>query len=270
MKRSGQLPYRWRPLGTRDVKVPSVGQIIAWDHQAWRVVAVNLLPEIDWTDRQRREAETWADNPAALDQHLPRAVIVRPVHITADDPRSRDHDVHLVRHGWSGFDVYPDEHYPVCAQCAEPLPCRDEMARRTAEQESAQADRYMMPGVCPACNEPITSRQKALISFEENLEIPGGPPLTFHRRRACLGAAISYEKRWAAADHGNRRTTLSCPGSACRHTDGIECTEDPRCPGHELPHARATACHPAYGDSCQRCSDGIKARNAAGDWTVWA
>jgi hypothetical protein len=144
------------------------------------------------------------------------------------------------------------------------------MARRTAEAEAKHADRYMMPGVCPACNEPITSRQKAIVTFDENIEIPGGPPVTFHRRRGCLGGAIGYEKRWAKADPATRRTALSCPGDICRHTDGTECSEGPLCPGDAVPHRSVTVCHPSYSGSCQRCADGIRARNAAGDWTVWA
>ena len=75
---------------------------------------------------------------------------------------------------WDWY-VYPDlEHYPVCACRSEPMPCRAEEARRTAEAAVQAMDRFEVANVCPACREPVTGRQKAL-TFSENLEVPGGP-----------------------------------------------------------------------------------------------
>lgn len=269
MKVPVEPPYRWYPVGTQSVPLPSLGQLIAWRHSVWRVVEINPVPEVDWTDAEGKRMAAYL--PQFRTQYAPYHVIVRPVAITGDDPRARDRDVHLRRTagGSRAFDVYPNEHYPVCSQCQEPVPCREEMARKGAEDGMRKMNRYAMSGVCPACEEPITSRQRALITFDENLELPGGPPVTYHLRQGCKGAAINYEKRWAAADPDHRRTTLSCPGKVCRHTDGIECSEDPMCPGHKLPHGSVTACNPAYGGGCERCADGVKLRNMAGDWTVW-
>lgn len=97
-----------------------------------------------------------------------------------------------------------------------------------------------------ACAEPVTARQKCL-SFSENLEVPGGPPVTFHLRSRCNYSAVKYEQRWVAADPNRRRPTLSCPGHVTNHNDGTyDCTQLGDCPG---PQAR----HPSYR-MC-RCPD---------------
>jgi hypothetical protein len=262
------LPYRWYPLGTRNETRPSVGQIIAWRHAAWRVIESGPVPEVDWSDNDRKRLTHL--RPEFVSRNIPWTIIVRPVRITADDPRSRDHDVHLglPARSFTGIDAYPNEHYPVCSICGEPLPCREEMAREEAEKETRRADRYSMPGVCPACEEPVTARQKT-VNFEENLRVPAGPPVTFHRRGQCVGSAVRYEQEWAAADPDRRTTRLSCSGHIHHHLDGPECSQDPVCPGAKVPHRSAAWCHARSG-ACARCKDAIAAKNAAEDWTVWA
>ena len=261
------LPYRWHPLGTRSETRPRTGQIVAWRHGAYRVIESEPVPEVDWSDSDRERLTHL--KPEFVSRNIPWRIIMRPVRITSDDPRSRDHDVHLrlAARCFTGIDAYPDDHYPVCSQCAEPVPCRDEMARQEADKATRHAGRYSMPGVCPDCEEPVTGRQKT-ITFDDNLESPGGPPVTFHLRQRCRGAAVAYERRWVAADPERRTAQLSCPGHVHRHLDGTECTQDPACPGHRLPHQQATACY--VGGPCLRCKDAIVAKNAAGDWTVWA
>jgi hypothetical protein len=258
-----ELPYAWRPLGTRRERQPAAGQIIAWRHAAWRVIESGAVPEIDWKNEDRERLSHY--KPEYRLRNQPWRIIIRPVHITADDPRSRDHDVHLslAAASYGGFETYPTGHYPVCSRCSEPVPCREEMAASLSATASAKAARYEISGVCPSCDEPITARQKT-ITFDENMESIAGPPVTFHLRRQCRWDAVKYEQRWAAADPDNRATTLSCPGHVQRHVGVIACSEDPLCPGAKLPHRRATAC-----SSCDRCREAIKAQNAAGDWTVW-
>lgn len=262
-------PYDWRPLGTKDAQLPRVGDLIAWRHEVWRVLEITLAAEVDWSDDERMFMSRIT--PEVRDQYAPKHVIVRPARITGTDVRDRDWDVSLrARPGtFRAWRVYPDEHYPVCAQCHEPMPCREEMGRREGEKAMRQVNRYSTPGVCPACNEPITSRQRLLMSFEDNIEVPGGAPVTFHLRAECRGGAIRYEQRWAAADPGNRHTTLSCPGHLQRHSYGTECSEGPYCPGEKVGHRQVSSCDPAYGGRCERCADDIKARTAAGDWTIW-
>lgn len=266
------LPYRWHPLGTRTERRPAVGALVAWRHRVWRVVGSEPRPEVDWSAEDREflgTTDLGGLTAYGREKHRPWMTVLRPVAVTGDDPRARDYDVHLSvpARNFGGFDVYPDEHYPVCAQCAEPLPCREVMARDNAEAAAKKTARYEMAGVCPACNEPVTTRHKA-ITFDENLEIPGGAPVTYHLRRDCRGGAIGYEQRWAAADPDHRATRLSCSGRLQRHLDGTECSEGPLCPSPDVPHPAMIRCW--SGSMCTRCADAIARRNAAGDWTVWS
>jgi hypothetical protein len=264
-------PYRWRPLGTDNERRPEAGRIVAWRHMAWRVVECAPVPEADWSQKDRETVATY--KPGWRAEYAPWTVVIRPAAITGDDPRGRDSDVHLrVPAGWHyGFDTYPDEHYPVCAQCGEPVPCRETKARELTEAASRKADRYSLPGVCPACQEMITARQKVL-TFGENLYVPFGPEVTFHvGRRDCCHSAAEYEKKWAEMAPG-RITTLSCPGHVWMHADGAECSEGDDCRGLKTEHAHRQSCD----HRCLRCRDArvapedeIAARNARGDWTVW-
>lgn len=237
---------RWYPDKARPtVLPPKVGDLIAWDHSAWRVIDVSPVPLDKWTDDDHR----WVQQikPAHRRAAEPVMVVVRPVAVTGDDPRSRDHDKHLRhRHGATWY-IYPDAHYPVCASCGDPTPCREMSAQRIAEGAMAHMSRYETAGVCPACREPVTSRQKSL-TFSENLEVLGGPPVTFHvGRYGCRYSAAKYETRWVAADPNRRRATLSCLGHVTNHNDGTyDCTQLAECPG-------PVAHHPSYA-TC-RCPD---------------
>jgi hypothetical protein len=216
---------------------PEVGDVVAFDHRAWQVIQIRDLPPEHWTDRDR----FYARSPA----HKPKAVQLRPMRlVNHPDPVkacSEDRHVGSLR-VWDWY-VYPDpEHYPVCACCSEPMPCRAEEARRTAEAAVQKMDRFEVANVCPACREPVTGRQKAL-TFSENLEVPGGPPVTFHLRGKCRYSAAEYEKRWVAADPNRRRHTLSCPGRLTNHNDGTyDCTELGDCPGPSPRHVSYTMC----------------------------
>lgn len=264
-------PYRWWPLGTKGERKPAVGRIVAWRHMAWRVVESGPVPEVDWTQEDRDRLTGY--KPAYRAKYEPWRIVMRPVTVTGDDPRDRDYDVHL-RLGasyYAGFDTYPDEHYPVCAACGEPVPCREAKASEITEAASKKADRYSIPGVCPNCQEMITARQKA-VTFDENLHVPFGPPVTFHAgRRECRYYAADYEEKWAQQAPG-RVTTLSCPGDIWRHVDGPECTEGDDCRGLAARHRHRQSCD----HRCLRCKDAraagqdeVAARNARGDWTVW-
>lgn len=244
------LPYQWYPRGTQRLyyEAPEPGSLIALAHAVWRVIEVNDIPAEQWTEEQGEAVSTRGAH------YRPYVIVIRPANVTSGDPRDRDHDIHLQACG-ATWDVYPDEHYPVCASCAEPLPCREQMAAQVAEKSAKWMDRFSVAGVCPACQEPITSRQKSL-TFSENLEIPGGPPVTYHAGRAgCRYSAMAYEKRWVAADPNRRRTTLSCAGHVINHNDGTyECSELVECRG---PRAH----HPSYS-KC-RCPD-CRARGSFG------
>lgn len=249
------LPYRWHPVGAKDKKRPEVGDLVAHDHRVWRVMSVRLRAEVDWSDEDRTRV-SWYVEPYRS-QHLPAAMILRPIEVTSDDPRSRDHDKAYRLGGaasWYSWPVFPNEHYPVCAQCHEPVPCRDQMAETLSHKASERMSRYEMAGVCPSCGEVVTRRQQSL-TWPDNAEVPGGPPVTFHMRRQCRGSAHDYEKRWVAMDPNARRAKLSCPGHVTNHNDGTyECSELVMCPGPTAYHQSLSTC---------RCPD-CHARGAFG------
>lgn len=101
------LPYRWHPAGTTSELRLAVGALVAWEHRVWRVVSLEPRPR-----------ELWSDEACELvakggNLYRPQAVVLRPVD-ASDDPKERGRDVHLESRGHF-WDVYKDEHYPVCA-----------------------------------------------------------------------------------------------------------------------------------------------------------
>lgn len=244
------LPYRWHPMGVRhSYSEPiKVGDLIPHAHRVWVVDAINPLPEVDWSDEDRAAVAdvdhyTEEYRPKALAKALPRVMVLRPV----ESPDERSGEEHYLlggrtAHRFAVWDVYPDEHYPICSKCREPLPCREQMAVKVSEQSAERMGWYEIPGVCPACHEIVTDRQKS-VTWPDNVEIPGGPPVTFHTRRKCHYSAVTYEKRWVAADPGRRRARFSCTGHVTNHNDGTyECTELHECPGPHAAHPSYTVC----------------------------
>ncbi len=230
---------RWHPFGTqRDTSLPAVGTLVALDHEVYRVLEIRPKPKDLWTDEDRGRVTLYEG------KREPVNVIVRPAQIKGDDPKLRRHDLHLRAYEGMWWDVYPNEHYPVCAECGEPIPCRELAAIREAEQAAALMARYEVAGMCPACQEPVTQNQGSR-TFEENLYMPGGPPVTFHAsRRQCHGGLVSYEDRWVAADPEHRPRRYRCEGVATVHADTgtYECTAGVGCPGAQASHRALTAC----------------------------
>lgn len=218
------LPYEWMPLGAKriyDTAKLAQGTLVAWEHAVWRVIEVNRQEDTD--------EYAWA-------------VVLRPA-VLGDDPRARDADQHLgARAGTCVWHTYLDGHYPLCATCHEPLPCRDQMAAKIAAASAARFERYTMAGICPACEEVVTSRQRSH-TWPDNAVVPGGPPVTFHLRGKCVGSARNYEDRWYALDPNARRRVMSCAGAITNHNDGTyECSEYPACPGPHAWHASYARC----------------------------
>ena len=217
------LPYRWHASGTQSTyREPLlVGSLIAIEHAVYRVMELRQRPD---------------------NEDRPNIVVVRPAAITSDDPRARDHDRHFSYGARMSFDVYRDEHYPICAKCHEPLPCREQMVERVAEASIKKMGRYELAGVCPDCSEVVTARQKAR-TFSENIEVMFGPPVTFHLRGRCWYGVVEYEKRWVAADPENRKATYSCPGHVTTHSNlTYDCTQLNECPGPQAAHPSYSTC----------------------------
>lgn len=210
--------------------------LIALHHAAWRVIEVRDRPEDLWDDRDRQVV---AFRPRAV----PVSIVLRPWQITSTDVRAHRHNRHKA--AWIGatwWDVYPDEHFPVCATCTEPLPCRHLVTERAVAAEMKKVDRFGTAGVCPSCAEPVSHRQKR-IRFTENLVAPFGPPVTFHLRGQCFNDALRYERRWHDEEPDTRPLTLSCPGTEVRHRDGgHQCSRGDQCPGPQALHDGMTRC----------------------------
>jgi prepilin-type processing-associated H-X9-DG protein len=232
----------WFPLGVRiQWKTPEVGALLALSHEVWRLIEVNPIPEDQWTDDERAQREKWS-----VGDWEPQMIVVRPVGVTGEDPRARDHDKHYrLRKQNYRWDVYPDEHYPVCAQCHEPLPCREQVNQKITTAEILEMGRYEVEGMCPTCQELITTRQKT-VTFAENVMVPLGPPVTFHLRNGCRSGAAKYDRKLVAA-HPTRKPVWFCDGHVENHQNGTySCTALDACPGIQAEHTHYSVC------SCHR------------------
>lgn len=235
------LPYRWHALGTELSMVPNIGELVALEHQVWRVIDIRERAEVDWSEADAQYMA--AVVPVLRSAFRPRVMVVRPITVS-DEKTAHSQDRHYTIAGSRRykFDVYPNEHYPICANCHEPLPCRETMAEQVASKEAAKMNRYDQPGVCPACEEVVTHRQQRY-RWHENAVVIGGPPVVFHARAQCRYAAIDYENKWVAEDPANRKARLSCTGGVVNHNDGTyECSQGAECPGPTAHHNRLTVC----------------------------
>jgi hypothetical protein len=212
------------PAGTdSSLTPPEVGALIAFDFGVYRIVDVR--------DRS-------VDFP---DQTYSKCLELERI----DKPMRRHR--HVGFQTWWAVHVYRDEHYPVCAKCHEPTPCREKMIGREVQAAARLFSEYDTPGMCPACHKPISTRQKT-ITFKDNIVVPLGGPVVFHAK--CRHAAAQYEAKWAALDPENRRTTLSCPGDVIVHGDNTyECSERVECRGPATEHQSVSmcSCPPCYG-----------------------
>lgn len=201
------------------------GMLIAIDyagyrHKPWRIIEVKELED---------------------GRH---AMIVRPVGEVNDFAQFNQS---LTLRKYASLPVLP-EHYSVCHCCGELPPCSEVWSAQVASASAERAVRYEVEGVCPACEEPVTRRQKAH-RFEENLYVPLGPPVVFHARYKCASSAMSYDE--ALAKRHDRDPTLSCVGQQVRHQDGIDTCNRAGCPGPEVRHRAFARCY-VLSEKCNR------------------
>ena len=162
------LPW---PAGTSFVSTKNLtpGQLVAWNHRVWRVTSVEELQP-----GGRRPWRLVLGNPTSVNRdEVSLGVGHHPSHIHA---------------------FTEDEHYPVCANCGGPWPCRELHSREQAKQDAARARRYELPGVCPACEEPVTPRQLRQTWLVNLHHWDRDQPVTFHLRRGCEDEAIRYDR----------------------------------------------------------------------------
>lgn len=243
----------WRPTGARNTNYdrrPKVGSLIPQAHAVWRVVAVEAV-ELNDDDRDHWESagspslETWTQRPYQV--RVEHVGGVAPKRITKSGTY-----VLVVRSGQIKFwPSYPNNRWPQCSCCGEPMPCTAELTDRVVDASMAKVAKMQsrMPGTCWGCGDPITNRQQALRYVGDNVDLPGGLQAVFHLKKSCHGYAVSYEERWLAADHSRKRilTYPKCSGGLFSHADGThECWgegRDPECIGGEShDHSYSAGC----------------------------
>lgn len=212
---------------------PEVGAIVRVRYHAYRVLEIRELDD----DNLRGPLDV---------SFKPYELIVEK--LTGDD--AGQHGGAIIRR-WQHF-RHLGEHYPVCNRCGEVPPCREQEHERYARHQSAQLTRALKvpEGACPACSEPISTRQKTHHFPGPNLLNPlASDGVTFHARRKCANSAATYEDTWVRADPTRERSllTLRCTGIVTVHGDGTgECHG--RNDGTDCPHilARHQGVHACY------------------------
>lgn len=243
---------RWAPAmsKTHYDRRPPVGQLIALDRKPWRVLTVEDVPADEWSDEHR---DRW------LDDNMPDPWHYRPFEVVVEDAFGQRGRLTVGPRHFASWHVLP-EHYAVCVSCGELAPCLHHTSMLAAQRvmKRVEHDMQILPGCCPACQEPITSRQESVTFPGENLLVPlGYPDPTFHLRRACRSGAERYEEMWVAVDPTRPRSllTLRCTGGIVVHHDGsAECHGAEDCPSVYAHHRHYTACY-AQSHGCGRgCS----------------
>lgn len=240
----------WRPEGVaREYgrRRPTVGDLVAYDYRAWEVAHVKMR---DFEDDDQARATGY--RPQHYDEMRPYSVSLRRIHGERHEHENSRQEIGLrVRaFTYGGFDRYADGRVPLCSCHGHPWPCRDSDQQAQAEKEikAAEKELRLLPGCCPACEEPVTSRQKAITFGGPNVRNPLAEGPTFHLRRKCQHAAAKYEDAWVAAEPGRQRSllTLTCAGTVIVHGDGTaECfgADESDCPSVFARHRGYSACY---------------------------
>lgn len=237
------LPSAWRPaLSVQQYSHrPERGALIALNRQPYRVRDIIDIPPESWSDRARSHwTESGSPTPwgrAPFEMHLTPA---------------QGHEELVARvEPWhrAPWHTLP-EHYAVCASCGELAPCRGHREELEAAEGMRRLERdlRLLPGCCPGCQEPITTRQRVIAFPGVNVLLPTGEENPrFHLRSACRAAAERYEDAWVRADPTRKRSllTLRCAGSVVVHSDGSrECfgAVESDCPSVYAHHNGMSMC----------------------------
>jgi hypothetical protein len=233
------------------------GVIVILKREPYRVVETREVDPANWpgaylekwTEAGCPDTATWRYRPIILVLRDERDDTAKALHVQC--PASTT---------WRTL----PEHYFVCRRCGEIPPCREVHNERIAEQAAERFEERMaiMPGCCHSCREPITSRQKFHRFTGPNLIRPdlGDDSAIFHLRGSCRSGRDAYDKRWAEAAPGRRRS-FYCNGSVAHHHDGTSSCSNPECPSAEVRHRSAEWHRPGvYGMGCSCVSGDLTAR----------
>lgn len=244
---------QWRPEGVersgpigRRRRV-SVGDVVAVERRAWEVTHVRV--EDPTTEEELRLRAYVAPY---REERLPYSVTLRRLHGPKHENENSRAEVGFRVGVWweQPLPRYVDGRVPLCSCCGHPWPCLIADQERLAAKELQTAERQMrlMPGCCPACEEPVTLRQKSITFGGPNVRNPLAEGPTFHLRRQCRHAAAQYEEAWVNDEPGRPRSllTLSCAGNLIVHGDGsAECfgAVDSDCPSVYAHHRGLRSCY---------------------------
>jgi hypothetical protein len=240
----------WRPrerVRWRFLHNLTAGQLIIWERRPYRVIEVRERDHIDWPDDYRTAwIEAGMPDPAKWEER-PMSLVLQ------DEEKPKAKPLHLITSMAGGWQILP-EHYALCRLCGELPPCRHVHNEAIAERAGKRFEEEMaiLPGMCHACREPITQRQKSVRFTGPNLIRPdlGDDSAVFHLRSKCWGSVYAYDIRWAEATGKPRR--FHCDGSRTVHHDqSQECT-NPVCPG-DVYHAMSVWHYPGVNATYRGC-----------------
>jgi hypothetical protein len=242
-------PDSWYPFGGENLysRRPEVGMRLGWRYAAWRVVEVRPVPDADLSDEDRQRMLMW--KPEYRERGRPYGLVLAhergPLLVEAKYVQ-RLHDGTRTTHvqvrdpGNAGWRTLP-ERYEVCSCHGDPWPCQDHERDRASEAQAARMERQLataMPGVCAACLEPISARQKTVTFPEPSLIVPGAPPPVFHAKKAdCWSAAERYELEKRLVSNPDAERIVTCEGLLFVHANGDipDCSAGPFCSGRHGP-----------------------------------
>lgn len=261
-------PNRWRPsIGNRRdgaaSSLPGEGDLVGWRYGAWRCTESRVVPDVDILEADRKQIEEYCAGlraearPAQYLRLRPRYIVLQhesgPMILKEGERSQRLHDgrrtIHFgvspLRHGMGRFSVL-NEPYQTCSCHGHIWPCQEIDQAEMAAHQAGRMDRLMAtaePGVCAACLEVITTRQKTVTFPEESRFVPGAPGPTFHAGRgACWGKAEEYERAGRLLDDEFVPRLASCPGIRFIHESRslslegrIDCTAGAGCTGLHGP-----------------------------------
>lgn len=201
MKTSRHFDH-WRPEGiVRQYgrRYPEVGQVVAYDYRAWEVTHVRID---DFADDEQERARHYT--PAGREKLKPYHVSLRRVHGARHHRENSNQDLalHVLGFAHWSFEVYDEGRVPLCSCCGNPWPCLITVSKEQSEFETERLEARLARagvGICYACGEVITGRQKSAEYGTGNVDLPGYPTPRFHLRESCRYERVNYVDRVATA-----------------------------------------------------------------------